>query len=55
MKQGGHSIVMGTCLASQDMGTLLFSADVTAAKSSSMNSEMFGAKLSAQIQNVLDP
>ena len=39
-----------TCMAASGTGSLVFTEDVTADRSSRMNSEVYWAQLSAQIQ-----
>ena len=50
VKHGGGSVMVWACMAASGTGSLLFIDDVTADKSSRMNSEVFGAILSAHIQ-----
>ena len=50
MKHGGGSVKAWACMAASGTGSLVFIDDVTADKSSRMNSEVFQAILSAHIQ-----
>ncbi len=50
MKHGGGSVMAWACMAASGTGSLVFIDDVTADKSSRMNSEVFRAILSAHIQ-----
>ena len=50
MKHGGGSVMVWACMAANGTGSLVFIDDVTADKSSRMNSEVFRAILSAHIQ-----
>src|SRR4029434_10164871 len=50
VKHGGGSVTAWACMAANGTGSLVFIDDVTADKSSRMNSEVFRAILSAQIQ-----
>ncbi len=49
MKHGGGSVMAWACMAASGTGSLVFIDDVTADKSSRMNSEVFRAILSAHI------
>ena len=50
VKHGGGSAMVWACMAANGTGSLVFIDDVTADKSSRMNSEVFRAILSAHIQ-----
>ena len=50
VKHGGGSVMAWACMAASGTGSLIFIDDVTADKSSRMNSEVFRAILSAHIQ-----
>ncbi len=50
VKHGGGSVMAWACMAASGTGSLVFIDDVTADKSSRMNSEVFRAILSAHIQ-----
>uniref|UniRef100_A0A8C5PQS4 Transposase n=1 Tax=Leptobrachium leishanense TaxID=445787 RepID=A0A8C5PQS4_9ANUR len=50
VKHGGGSVMAWACMAANGTGSLVFIDDVTADKSSRMNSEVFRAILSAHIQ-----
>ena len=50
MKHGGDIVMAWACMAANGTGSLVFIDDVTADKSSRMNSEVFRAILSAHIQ-----
>ena len=50
VKHGGGSVMVWACMAASGTGSLIFIDDVTADKSSRMNSEVFRAILSAHIQ-----
>ena len=50
VKHGGGSVIAWACMAANGTGSLVFIDDVTADKSSRMNSEVFWAILSAHIQ-----
>uniref|UniRef100_A0A8C5LQH4 Tc1-like transposase DDE domain-containing protein n=1 Tax=Leptobrachium leishanense TaxID=445787 RepID=A0A8C5LQH4_9ANUR len=50
VKHGGGSVMVWACMAANGTGSLVFIDDVTADKSSRMNSEVFRAILSAHIQ-----
>ncbi len=50
VKHGGGSVMAWACMAASGTGSLVFIDDVTADKSSRMNSEVFWAILSAHIQ-----
>ena len=50
VKHGGVSVMVWACMAANGTGSLVFIDDVTADKSSRMNSEVFRAILSAHIQ-----
>ena len=50
VKHGGGSAMVWACMAANGTGSVVFIDDVTADKSSRMNSEVFRAILSAQIQ-----
>ncbi len=50
VKHGGGSVMAWACIAASGTGSLVFIDDVTADKSSRMNSEVFRAILSAHIQ-----
>ncbi len=50
VKHGGGSVTAWACMAASGTGSLVFIDDVTADKSSRMNSEVFRAILSAHIQ-----
>ena len=50
VKHGGVSVMAWACMAANGTGSLVFIDDVTADKSSRMNSEVFRAILSAHIQ-----
>ena len=50
VKHGGGSVIAWACMAANRTGSLVFICDVTADKSSRMNSEVFRAILSALIQ-----
>ena len=50
VKDGGGSVMAWACMAANGTGSLVFIDDVTADKSSRMNSEVFQAILSAHIQ-----
>ncbi len=50
MKHGGGSVVAWACMTASGTGSLVFIDDVTADKSSRINSEVFRAILSAHIQ-----
>lgn len=50
VKHGGGSVMVWACMAANGTGSLVFTDDVTADKSSTMNSEVFRAILSAHIQ-----
>uniref|UniRef100_A0A673YSH1 Tc1-like transposase DDE domain-containing protein n=1 Tax=Salmo trutta TaxID=8032 RepID=A0A673YSH1_SALTR len=50
VKHGGGSVMVWACMAANGTGSLVFIDDVTADKSSRMNSEVFRAILFAQIQ-----
>ena len=50
VKHGGGSVMAWACMAANGTGSLVFIDDVTADKSSRMNSEVFWAILSAHIQ-----
>lgn len=51
VKHGGGSVMAWACMAANGTGSLVFIDDVTADKSSRMNSEVFRAILSAHIQS----
>ncbi len=53
VKHGGGSVMAWACMAASGTGSLVFIDDVTADKSSRMNSEVFRAILSAHIQPML--
>ena len=56
VKHGGGSVMAWACMAANGTGSLVFIDDVTADKSSRMNSEVFRAILSAHIQpNASEP
>ena len=50
MKHGGGSVMAWACMAANGTGSLVFIDDVTADKSSRINSEVFRAILYAHIQ-----
>ena len=50
VKHGGDSVMAWACMAANGTGSLVFIDDVTADKSSRMNSEVFRAILSAHVQ-----
>ena len=50
VKHGGGSVMAWTCMAANGTESLVFIDDVTADRSSRMNSEVYRALLSAQIQ-----
>ena len=51
VKHGGGSVAAWTCMAANGTGSLVFFDDVTADRSSRMNSEVYRVILSAQIQS----
>ena len=51
MKHGGDSVMVWACMVANGTGSLVFIDDVTADKSSRMNSDVFRVILSAHIQS----